>query len=161
MPSTKGPITASEPLPFSPNARPRRVDRVSAPLQRNVIEVVLSDIQIQTWYPSFYPEDLIGRLVDRLFVCKHCFKYTTKVVPFIQHNEQCPVKAAGPPGTKIYEKDNISVYEVDGEEHKVCHCLPPSDLVLTRSSCLLSRWCSRDIGHMSPVVLIALSLRYA
>ena len=32
----------------------------------------------------------------------------------------CPLKDEPPPGVLIYEKDDISIYEVDGEEHKVC-----------------------------------------
>jgi hypothetical protein len=31
----------------------------------------------------------------------------------------CPGKGAPPPGDLIYEKDEYSIYEVDGEEEKV------------------------------------------
>jgi hypothetical protein len=30
------------------------------------------------------------------------------------------LKAQAPPGVLVYEKDDYSIYEIDGEEHKVC-----------------------------------------
>ncbi|KAI9873801.1 MAG: hypothetical protein M1830_010591, partial [Pleopsidium flavum] len=34
---------------------------------RNVQNVVLGDILFKTWYPSFYPEELVGRETERLY----------------------------------------------------------------------------------------------
>jgi hypothetical protein len=55
--------------------------------ERNVREVILTNLRVETWFPSFYPEELVGRAVDRLLVCKWCFKYSTKVVPFVEHSK--------------------------------------------------------------------------
>jgi len=107
-------------IPLSPTAKPRRANRISGPLHRNVHQVILTDLRIDTWYPSFYPESLVGRSTDRLYVCKLCFKYTTQVDPFIEHTTKCRAHIEGPPGHKMYEKEDISVYVVDGDEHKVC-----------------------------------------
>lgn len=52
---------------------------------RNVQNVVLGDIFFTTWYPSFYPEELVGRDTDRLYVCRWCFKYSKEVMPFSAH----------------------------------------------------------------------------
>jgi histone acetyltransferase HTATIP len=31
----------------------------------------------------------------------------------------CPLRSTPPPGTQIYAKDNLSLYEIDGEQHKL------------------------------------------
>lgn len=66
----------------SPLAVQRNGDK---PADLNVRSVVLGDISFKTWYPSFYPEELIGRNVDRLYVCQWCFKYSKDVMPYLAH----------------------------------------------------------------------------
>lgn len=55
------------------------------PVDLNIRSVVLGDISFKTWYSSFYPEELIGRKVDRLYVCQWCFKYSKDVMPYLAH----------------------------------------------------------------------------
>lgn len=55
------------------------------PADRNIKEVVLGDVQFDTWYPSFYPEELVGREIDRLYVCQWCFKYSKDRTPYVSH----------------------------------------------------------------------------
>lgn len=82
-----------------PPSSQRSSSNASTPVaERNVREVILTDLRVETWFPSFYPEELIGRAVERLFVCKWCFKYTTKVIPFIEHGN---VGAARPSSKKL------------------------------------------------------------
>lgn len=50
-----------------------------------VLSVVLGNVAFKTWYPSFYPEELIGKDVDRLYICQWCFKYSKEMVPFVAH----------------------------------------------------------------------------
>jgi hypothetical protein len=69
----------------SPKAHRARKLSLSLPSQRNVREAILSDLRVEAWYPSFYPVELIGKACDRLFVCKWCFKYTVKLIAFIEH----------------------------------------------------------------------------
>ncbi|MCJ1253981.1 hypothetical protein MMC24_001795 [Lignoscripta atroalba] len=57
----------------------------AASAARNVLNVVLGDILFKTWYPSFYPEELVGREIERLYVCQWCFKYTKEGPPFGAH----------------------------------------------------------------------------
>ena len=54
-------------------------------ITRNVLSVVLGDTLFKTWYPSFYPEDTVGREIDRLYVCRWCFKYTPDSAAFVAH----------------------------------------------------------------------------
>ena len=55
------------------------------PADLNVRNVVLGDILFKTWYPSFYPEELVGREIERLFVCQWCFKYSKDLMPYLAH----------------------------------------------------------------------------
>ena len=85
----------------------------------NVLEVVFGSLLIKPWYPSFYPEELVGRKVERLMVCQWCFKYTVELLPFLKHLKCCSWRHGTPPGERIYTKDGYSLWEIDGEEHKV------------------------------------------
>ncbi|KAL8840577.1 MAG: hypothetical protein Q9170_001263 [Blastenia crenularia] len=57
----------------------------------NVRHVVLGDIIFNTWYPSYYPEEL----------------------------KLCCARDEPPPGRLIYSKDGYAIYEIDGEEHQL------------------------------------------
>lgn len=63
---------------------------------RNVQNVVLGDIFFKTWYPSFYPEELVGRDTERLYVCRWCFKYSKEVMPFSAHVVRKPSRISAP-----------------------------------------------------------------
>jgi len=54
-------------------------------MEPNVVNVVLGDLLIKPWYPSFYPEELVGRKTERLYVCQWCFKYSKELMPFLGH----------------------------------------------------------------------------
>ncbi|EME81042.1 uncharacterized protein MYCFIDRAFT_189326 [Pseudocercospora fijiensis CIRAD86] len=72
----------------------------------NVANVVLGTLHIKPWYPSFYPEDLVGgRKTEWLYVC--------------QCKKVCPLKSEAPPGEIIYEKDDYVIHKIDGEEQKL------------------------------------------
>ncbi|MCJ1411752.1 hypothetical protein MMC19_005844 [Ptychographa xylographoides] len=86
---------------------------------RNVLNVVLGDTLFKTWYPSFYPEEVVGRDVERLYICQWCFKYSKELMPFLAHSKNCYVKENSTPGRVIYSKTPYSIYEVDGEEDKL------------------------------------------
>lgn len=47
--------------------------------------VVLGNVQIKPWYPSFYPEEIVGRKVERLYVCQSCFRYSKELMPYLGH----------------------------------------------------------------------------
>ena len=52
----------------------------------NVHEVVLGSLIINPWFSSEgYPEELVGKQANRLYVCQWCFKYTKELLPFLQH----------------------------------------------------------------------------
>lgn len=133
--------------------------RDEAPKGPNVLNVVLGNLLIKPWYPSFYPEDLVGKVVDRLYICEACFRYSKELMPYLAHmvcinhtglilviielmqkgKKVCPQKELPPPGSLIYRTKDHSIYEVDGEEHKVRH-LPLSKYTyrLMRETAILS-----------------------
>lgn len=75
--------STSVPLaPLSPSVR-KALPKAIADL--TVQNVVLGDVQFKTWYPSFYPEELVGRNLQTLYVCQWCFKYSEEVTTFLAH----------------------------------------------------------------------------
>ncbi|KAK5743858.1 SAS complex subunit [Elasticomyces elasticus] len=107
--------SASPSTVFSPNRTPNR-----SPMEPNVANVVLGNLHIQPWYPSFYPEDMVGgRKVEWLYVCQWCFRYTHEMAKYSAHCKVCPLREDPPPGLVIYEKDDYIMHEIDGEEHKL------------------------------------------
>jgi len=85
----------------------------------NVLEVVFGSLLIKPWYPSFYPEELVGRKVERLYVCQWCFKYTKELTGFIKHLRACPLRSTEAPGIHVYTSNGYSLYEIDGEKNKL------------------------------------------
>ncbi|TKA81223.1 hypothetical protein B0A49_00493 [Cryomyces minteri] len=85
----------------------------------NVLNVVLGNLLIKPWYPSFYPEELVDRQTERLYVCQACFRYSKELMPFLAHVKVCPLKDSAPQGNLIYAKDVYSVVELDGEQHRL------------------------------------------
>jgi hypothetical protein len=116
----------------------------STTVEPNVKNVVLGDLQIKPWYPSFYPEELVGSTTERLYVCQWCFRYSVQLMGFLGHvvssttdafctsasvcmqllistvhKKVCPLKDRPPPGMLIYSSNGYSMYEIDGEEHRL------------------------------------------
>jgi hypothetical protein len=130
---------------------------------RNIDKVALGDICFKTWYPSYYSKEVLGdtsgnpglreqgngakigggkkekeAVLDRLYVCPCCFKYSKELVSWTEHVNYCQ-SLAYVPGTKVYthpkqtarakrparndglatDKGDWSVWEVDGERDAV------------------------------------------
>ena len=60
------------------------------PVDLNIKSVVLGDVSFKAWYPSFYPDQLVGGELDSLYVCKCCFKYSKDVMPYLVHIVRSP-----------------------------------------------------------------------
>lgn len=99
--------------PSTTTAPPTPMTEIDEKYGRNVRSVVLGDILITPWYSSLYREERVGSgVVDRLFICPRCFKYTDQDTFHVAHMENC--HGAEMPGTLIYEKGDYAIYEVDG-----------------------------------------------
>ncbi|PGH18653.1 hypothetical protein AJ80_04400 [Polytolypa hystricis UAMH7299] len=99
----------------SSSSTPRSAESTPA---RNIDKVILGNLLFQTWFHSLYPEDLVGKGIDRLYVCQWCFRYTCDEVAYTGHTPVCDCKHT-PPGLKIYEYGGYSVWEIDGEDNKL------------------------------------------
>lgn len=98
---------------------------------RNIDKVVLGNICFKAWYPSYYGKEVLGDMsgnnsntgakekgvggkmgggkraglpppmLDRLYVCPCCFKYSRELVMWWEHVKLCE-KSFEIPGTKVY-----------------------------------------------------------
>uniref|UniRef100_W5MAL7 histone acetyltransferase n=1 Tax=Lepisosteus oculatus TaxID=7918 RepID=W5MAL7_LEPOC len=71
--------------------------------------------EIQTWYSSPYPPEY-SRL-QKLYLCEFCLKYMKSKHILQHHSKKCGW--FHPPANEIYRKNNISVFEVDGNVSKI------------------------------------------
>ncbi|CDW59910.1 histone acetyltransferase KAT5 [Trichuris trichiura] len=82
---------------------------------RNIEEVELGRHRIRPWYFSPYPEEFT--LLPRIYLCEFCLKYLRSDTTLRNHLKKCPFQY--PPGTEIYRKDKLSVFEMDGKKQKI------------------------------------------
>ncbi|KFD48506.1 hypothetical protein M513_10640 [Trichuris suis] len=82
---------------------------------RNIEEVELGRHRIRPWYFSPYPEEFT--LLPRVYLCEFCLKYLRSDTTLRNHLKKCPFQY--PPGTEIYRKDKLSVFEMDGKKQKI------------------------------------------
>uniref|UniRef100_A0A8C4H2W7 histone acetyltransferase n=1 Tax=Dicentrarchus labrax TaxID=13489 RepID=A0A8C4H2W7_DICLA len=71
--------------------------------------------EIQTWYSSPYPPEY-SRL-QKLYLCEFCLKYMRSKNILQRHTKKCGW--FHPPANEIYRKDDLSVFEVDGNVSKL------------------------------------------
>ncbi|KAG4092179.1 hypothetical protein H8356DRAFT_951224 [Neocallimastix lanati (nom. inval.)] len=92
---------------------------------KNIEKVQFGNYLLNSWYFSPYPNEYKNE--DILYICDHCMKYMKYESTLIRHRAECPM--IHPPGTLVYEKDNLRVYEIDGKKEKL-YC---------QNFCLLSK----------------------
>ncbi|XP_013405838.1 histone acetyltransferase KAT8-like [Lingula anatina] len=78
-------------------------------------KVQIGKYEIDAWYFSPYPEEY-GKQ-SKLWVCEYCLKYMRLEKSYRYHQSQCFWRH--PPGKEIYRKGTISLFEVDGKDHKI------------------------------------------
>jgi MOZ/SAS family/MYST family zinc finger domain len=87
-------------------------------VERGVKRVVLGDLSFHTWYHSIYPEELVSKDSELLYVCRWCFRYTCDAGAYATHVKVCD-RRTSPPGIKVYEHGGYAVWEIDGEDDKL------------------------------------------
>ncbi|XP_071488156.1 histone acetyltransferase KAT8-like [Diadema antillarum] len=80
-----------------------------------VNRVQIGKYEIDAWYFSPFPEDY-GKQ-PKLWICEYCLKYMRFEKTFRRHLGECTMRQ--PPGREIYRRGSISVYEVNGKDHKL------------------------------------------
>lgn len=71
--------------------------------------------EVDAWYFSPFPDDF-GKQ-PKLWICEYCLKYMRLEKSYRFHLSECIWRQ--PPGKEIYRKASLSVYEVDGKDHKI------------------------------------------
>uniref|UniRef100_A0A673MM08 histone acetyltransferase n=1 Tax=Sinocyclocheilus rhinocerous TaxID=307959 RepID=A0A673MM08_9TELE len=71
--------------------------------------------EIQTWYSSLYPPEYTR--LPKLYLCEFCLKYLKSQDILQRHSNKCGW--FHPPANEIYRKENLSVFEVDGNISKI------------------------------------------
>jgi histone acetyltransferase MYST1 len=84
---------------------------------KNIGSIVMGQYEVAAWYFSPFPKEYES--CHRLYVCEFCLKYMKRISTYRKHCNSCTDKS--PPGNKIYRDptSNISVFEVDGKEHRM------------------------------------------
>lgn len=77
--------------------------------------IQIGKYEIDTWYFSPYPEEY-GKQ-PKLWVCEYCLKYMRLEKTYRYHSGQCMQRQ--PSGKEIYRKGTLSIFEVDGKDHKL------------------------------------------
>lgn len=80
-----------------------------------VDKIQFGKYEIDAWYFSPYPDDY-GKQ-PKLWICEYCMKYMKLEKTYRYHQGDCTFRQ--PPGHEIYRKGTLSVYEVDGKDHKI------------------------------------------
>ncbi|UYV69965.1 KAT6B [Cordylochernes scorpioides] len=94
----------------------QKENSVSAGLQeRYPAAIEIGCFEIQTWYSSPFPQEYA--LLSKLFFCEFCLKYMSSRNILKRHSRKC--QWIHPPANEVYRRDNLSVFEVDGNVSKI------------------------------------------
>lgn len=80
-----------------------------------VDRIQFGKFEVDAWYFSPFPDEF-GKQ-SKLWICEFCLKYMKFEKSYRFHLTDCPLK--NPPGREIYRRQSLSVYEVDGRDHKI------------------------------------------
>jgi len=90
----------------------KELRREMAPHPNGLKSIILGNNEIEAWYKSQYPHDC--STLPKLYICEFCLGYHKTETLYGRHMAKCTVRY--PPGDEIYRKDNLAVFEVDGEK---------------------------------------------
>ncbi|ORD94749.1 MYST2 [Enterospora canceri] len=79
---------------------------------RNFNDIVFGNYQINTWYFSPYPKDVIKNRT--VFICEFCLFYFSTQEKLNQHCSKCTIRS--PPGLMVYHdtENDLAFFEIDG-----------------------------------------------
>uniref|UniRef100_G3NBY5 histone acetyltransferase n=1 Tax=Gasterosteus aculeatus aculeatus TaxID=481459 RepID=G3NBY5_GASAC len=97
------------------SAHVRTGSRVNTDSMRCPALIEFGKYEIQTWYSSPYPPEY-SRL-QKLYLCEFCLKYMRSKNILQRHTKKCGW--FHPPANEIYRKNDLSVFEVDGNVSKL------------------------------------------
>lgn len=88
---------------------------------KNVNFLELGAYQMETWYYSPLPKDLIGLagVLDVLYVCEFTLHLFARKRELLRFQERLAVQDRHPPGDEIYRKGKLAMFEVDAQQEEV------------------------------------------
>ncbi|KAI9032169.1 acyl-CoA N-acyltransferase [Hyaloraphidium curvatum] len=95
--------------------REREKEREESTKVKGIEVVQFGAYEVNTWYFSPYPEEY--RNLRKLFVCDLCLRYCKQPDTFVKHVRTC--RQHRPPGRRVYAKDRLRIYEIDGKVDKL------------------------------------------
>lgn len=104
--------TTSTPSNAQKNTQDRKHDEAKV---KNIHKIVIGSYAIDTWYYSPFPPEYAA--YSTLYFCEFCLKFVRSAEALQRHCERCTLRH--PPGTEMYRKDSISVFEVDGATNRM------------------------------------------
>lgn len=81
---------------------------------KNIEKIVMGNWEVEAWYYSPFPAEYSN--IETLYVCEFCLSYMRKRKTLKKHKAECDCRH--PPGREIYREGDLSVYELDGKEHR-------------------------------------------
>jgi histone acetyltransferase MYST1 len=81
---------------------------------KNIETMVMGCWQVEAWYYSPFPAEYSD--IETLYVCEFCLQYMKKRLTLRRHKAVCPHRH--PPGREIYREGDLSVFELDGKDHR-------------------------------------------
>ncbi|KAI6220647.1 Histone acetyltransferase [Aphelenchoides fujianensis] len=89
----------------------------------NVQKAVVGKWEMDVWYYSPYPVDVVPHGTNVVYICEYCLFYYTNIRKFKKHMAT-GCQRRQPPGQCIYRDGNLAVFEVFGCVYKLyCQCL--------------------------------------
>jgi histone acetyltransferase MYST1 len=88
---------------------------------KNVAFVELGPYQMETWYFSPLPKELLSErgFLEVLYVCEFTFNMFARKSELRRFQSRLPTQRRHPPGNEIYRNGNLSMFEVDGFEERI------------------------------------------
>ncbi|KAI0980684.1 hypothetical protein GJ496_000898 [Pomphorhynchus laevis] len=77
--------------------------------------IITGGVQIKAWCRAPYPAEYAAQ--EKLYICEFCLTYLKSKRTLLRHVYKC--NTYGPPGEKIYENCDHSIFEVNGGEHTI------------------------------------------
>jgi len=88
---------------------------------KNVAKVELGKYQMEAWYFSPIPKEMLrnsGMMVEVLYVCEFTLNFFTRKEELLRFQAKHSDRRH-PPGNEIYRDGKLSMFEVDGAEEKI------------------------------------------
>ena len=82
---------------------------------KNISKICMGKYEVEAWYYSPFPAPYAQ--AETLYICEYCLKYMKNPRFFLKHCSQCGRRT--PPGEEIYREGKLSVFELDGKDHRV------------------------------------------